>query len=141
MPASLDGMSVYVQGVFYLDRSVYIDATLMDFLAALALNPEKLPYRWAFNGCEVGGFPAQAIRTARAKGASVVVGSILPARVPPKFERFFEEQRVQTQYLHRIASGPVPQTLKLHFADGQHLLIVYKGSGTYAVPLPARAST
>jgi hypothetical protein len=82
-PDSLDGLTVYAQGVFYLDRSVYIDATLLDFLASLRTNQEKLRFRWAFNGCEVGGFPAQAIRNARAKRASVAVGSILPTRVPP----------------------------------------------------------
>lgn len=137
MPDSrLDGMTVYVQGVFYLDRSVYIDTALPNFLDALCMKQEKLQFRWAFNGCEVGGFPAQAIRTARAKGATVAVGSILPARLPPEFEQFFEEQRVETSYLHRTASGPVPQTLKFHFADGRHLLIVDRGGGSYAVPLP-----
>src|SRR5687768_11201689 len=75
-------MSVYVQGVFYLDRSVFIDVPLRDFLAALRSNPEKLRFPWAFNGSDVGGSPAHAIRAARAKGARVTLGSVVPARLP-----------------------------------------------------------
>jgi sugar/nucleoside kinase (ribokinase family) len=132
----LEGMTVYVQGVFSLDRSVFIDDTLPDFLTAVRRHPGNLRLRWAFNGSEVGGFPAQAIRTARAKGARVTVGAIVPARLPREFDRFFAEQRVDSRYLRRVGQGPVPQRLKLHFADGSHLLIVDSGSSTHDVPLP-----
>src|SRR5262245_48070067 len=63
--SELERMTAYVQGVFYLDRSVFVDTPLPEFLAELRTNPEKLRFGWAYNGCEVGSFPAHAIRTAR----------------------------------------------------------------------------
>jgi hypothetical protein len=52
--ANLNGMTVYVQGVYHLDRSVFIDVALPEFLAALRTNPEKLWLRWAFKGSLLG---------------------------------------------------------------------------------------
>jgi hypothetical protein len=134
----LDGMTVYILLSLHLYQSVYIDVSRTDFLATLLQNPEKLPYRWACNGCEVCGYPSQASGPLGPRGAIVAVGSMLPARVPPRFERFFEEQQLDTTHLSLTAPGPVSQTLRLHFAGGRHLLIVDKGSGGYATRIPTR---
>src|SRR4051794_23594666 len=66
---SCDGLEVCIGGTLYLDQEIVIGLTYPELLAALRDDVEKLRIPWHLGGCEVGGFPAHAVRAARAKGA------------------------------------------------------------------------
>jgi hypothetical protein len=133
---SLDGVAAYAQGVLYSDRSIYVDEVIQDVVRRLSLKEEKARVPWRDEGCSVGGFPAHVTRAASPKGARVVLGAAVPREMPAELEQFLDEHRVDTRYLRLIDDGRMPQTLRLRFADGNQLLIVDKGDGTYGLPVP-----
>jgi sugar/nucleoside kinase (ribokinase family) len=121
--------SVFVGGKLTLDAEIRIDMPFAEWLAALRASGEKVRHRWSVARRGLGGFPAHAARTARAKGLPVVLGAALPRRWPRALQGFLDLPGVRPGPAPAYA-GPMPHTLVLVFADGTHRLLIDPGPET-----------
>jgi len=110
------GLTVFIDGPLHVETEVHFAQPFTGWLAELLAGQEKVCHRGRVVRCGIGGFAANAARTAHAKGAAVTLGTLLPRNRPRLLEEFLETGiRIRPGAL---SDGPLPHTFRLVFKDG-----------------------